>query len=1129
MSLIDGLAGSEALDTSGERLSVPGCDITDYQRKKATLVYEHRSGAKGNARDVVGRVIYGKKLFREEDCENDRQKYFWGKCKMPCIYVVCRLRDSEGNQDAVALMAELRAAKKHDEPMILGFSVEGKTIDQVGHQLKSTVCRDLAATYKPANRTAAGAEILQDDQDLVGAAMTKSEIDDLLDGVADLEKAYEAGGGDVAPGHAVQGAALEKKAKPQDAPLPEAKGGRIRVMSDGKRGGQQVSSASAPLVVSPAAGALTVRGQAVQPNPDLVEPRFDEEHGVLHLPEGSLQAYLPEHDRTGDQFEQLLNDPRASQVHDRAMEGWTRAHRLLKERRLPGEVVMHSVLHSEMSPNTSVPQQEHMFSKLVDSMRHTGHDPRTPGFESTIDHWQTLNRPDVLPEHARGYFEGHRGVHTAEGKVRGYNFPEQKADNVLKYHLLHDSLMQLLKQHGHDSRKVANILMAHKMASENHASRRKNAVAGGRPDPGPYLQGHLSVPGLAPKTSRYALAMMGGGNVQVPDTHFVRHFYGLEKGKDTDTIEEIKRHLWNPKNSHVLEGMDRWYAKHHPAVQHMINHPRWGKEFQNPEDAIFPAFWKHWMTIVPHERLRGMRTGGSNELTSHLPFWEAVDPFTKSEEMSELPLRTALVHQAYVRHLGEVPASMLYATFLLPRLLDGAEHRLHEAAADHLLAGAAPRLERHAAELRSFATPASHGVPDQAELFPGAQVRKVGVKDGPAAGRFLLLHGNVHHLEDYHGILSRLLPEGPLDSGGVARLHALEASPHLTFGLDHVLPSAQAQATPSEEPAQHQPEDPGPSMPPPAETEAYRYRRAGQEKDVTIEVTGDQAYVDGVPVPSSFVELMMHNVERGIATLTPAALQKGEGDDLAKAQLTPMQVVQHLRDQVAAGTLPQEVADSATAHLYHDPMNSEHRIGNRLAWREFDQQKRPGVYVGMDATDFKAINDTYGHHVGDQAIQAMGGALRGAHDEAVGRGPGAGKLFRPGASGMNHDPSAADVWRPGGDEFHAYFPSHEHAVRFLDAARKKLADLPPVGGTHRISMGFGLGHTPEVADAAVYEAKKGKYTAGGQRAHVPGQAPNMAYSLVPGKEGPIHLAPQAPPSPHPAPPPANPPEPQAQG
>jgi len=122
---------------------------------------------------------------------------------------------------------------------------------------------------------------------------------------------------------------------------------------------------------------------------------------------------------------------------------------------------------------------------------------------------------------------------------------------------------------------------------------------------------------------------------------------------------------------------------------------------------------------------------------------------------------------------------------------------------------------------------------------------------------------------------------------------------------------------------------------------------------------------------------------------------------------------------------------------------------------------------------------------GDGAIKAFGTAAREAADEAT---PGVGKLFRN-----------------GGDEFVAHFPSHEHAAAFSRALSQKLEKVAPVGGAHKLSMSFGFGPDMATADKALYEAKKQKVNPQGQRAFKVGQVPNLAHSLMPGHEGPLPL------------------------
>jgi hypothetical protein len=147
-----------------------------------------------------------------------------------------------------------------------------------------------------------------------------------------------------------------------------------------------------------------------------------------------------------------------------------------------------------------------------------------------------------------------------------------------------------------------------------------------------------AIPGLAPKTTRYMLGMLGGGNVQVPDTHFTRYLFGLEKGQqgqpiDNYTIEKLKDVLWNETNGHVLDAIDRYYAQNHDAVKHMMRTRSGASCSGNPEDAVFPAFWKNWVSIIPTRTAAGLanKDEASNEGTDHRVFWDNTIPHAGQE------------------------------------------------------------------------------------------------------------------------------------------------------------------------------------------------------------------------------------------------------------------------------------------------------------------------------------------------------------------------------------------------------------------------------------------------------------------------------------------------------------------
>lgn len=135
---------------------------------------------------------------------------------------------------------------------------------------------------------------------------------------------------------------------------------------------------------------------------------------------------------------------------------------------------------------------------------------------------------------------------------------------------------------------------------------------------------------------------------------------------------------------------------------------------------------------------------------------------------------------------------------------------------------------------------------------------------------------------------------------------------------------------------------------------------------------------------------------------------------------------------------------------------------------EASGQMKP-VRVKTDLDDFKDINDTLGHDVGDQALKLKAEAMRDA--------------FGPG-----------NVWREGGDEFGAHADTEEAAHAAMQQVRDKLAgarlervdDDGNVLGSKpmKVSYGVGRGKTPKeaakAADNALY-ADKNARTAAGER------------------------------------------------
>lgn len=628
------------------------------------------------------------------------------------------------------------------------------------------------------------------------------------------------------------------------------------------------------------------------------------------------------------------------------------------------------------------------------------------------------------------------------------------------------------------------------------------------------------VPGLAPKTGRFTFAMLGGGNSFVPDTHIIRHLFGMDAAKDGDTLAYLKSVLWNAKNSHILDGIDRWYSKNHPAPLAMQQHPTWGQHFKDdPEQANFPAFWRHWCCIAGDERARGMDNGAFNEFSTHEPFWLGIDKYVNpdlkkhaGELDHNLIGRLLAIHSQYANDYGEVPASMMYFSHLAPHLIEASQFReRHDDASDFLKS--VPRMQALEIELRkAIADVQAANLADPEMPTVHAVYLKMNGKEH-RAGRFMLHGGKLHHLEDNYGLLQEFLPEQAVTTKTISTIHGMKMSPNLDIRVEEA-PQQKDAAEPSKEQLGEFAQTLRSASRPPS---VFDYHRAGMDRPHTLEVVGNKHLLDGSPLTHDEVQSIIGNVRAGAATIrykqvgAHTALAKMEDlfDELFKAftdeddhnenlgrrhRLGPprpaQDVLAEIRAAEAAGHLPKGTSDTMVRHIYEDPMLEG--IGNKKAWQEFRLKNKPGVYMMLDGNDFSAVNNAFGHDVGDDALRATGHALRGAMKDT--KVPG--KLFRP-----------------GGDEIAAYFPSHEHAVSFARELTQKLHAIPPIQGHHQLSASMGFGVSPEDADKALYMAKDRKYVPGQE--HLParqrlrragvGKVPNLANSLVPGHEGEVPI------------------------
>jgi hypothetical protein len=148
---IDMIAGSQLRDTQGEMLSVEGADISELEAGRGRLNDNHGKGFFNS----IGKITEAKKIFKAEDCENDRHRYYWNKVKSPYIYVKGFFYDDEDHPNAKAAAAIARNIHKSDNPLKLKASVEGGVIARGlsdENLLARTKIHSVAITFTPANQ-----------------------------------------------------------------------------------------------------------------------------------------------------------------------------------------------------------------------------------------------------------------------------------------------------------------------------------------------------------------------------------------------------------------------------------------------------------------------------------------------------------------------------------------------------------------------------------------------------------------------------------------------------------------------------------------------------------------------------------------------------------------------------------------------------------------------------------------------------------------------------------------------------------------------------------------------------------------------------------------------------------------
>lgn len=175
-TFVHGIGASENIDSSGEVVSIAGLDISSLPID-GVLNWEHK---KDLPAQIVGKILKAKKIFSEQDCEDEHQLYFWQKVLTPYVYILAELMDDykESAKEVAGMFRYDADRKGKQERNVANFSIEGSKIEKQGNTVLRSIGRKVTITPLPCNK-AAIAEIVPSDvkgpKDDIDSLFAKSE------------------------------------------------------------------------------------------------------------------------------------------------------------------------------------------------------------------------------------------------------------------------------------------------------------------------------------------------------------------------------------------------------------------------------------------------------------------------------------------------------------------------------------------------------------------------------------------------------------------------------------------------------------------------------------------------------------------------------------------------------------------------------------------------------------------------------------------------------------------------------------------------------------------------------------------------------------------------------------------
>jgi hypothetical protein len=246
------------------------------------------------------------------------------------------------------------------------------------------------------------------------------------------------------------------------------------------------------------------------------------------------------------------------------------------------------------------------------------------------------------------------------------------------------------------------------------------------------------------------------------------------------------------KNEPFLQSLDQHFFHKHPAVKYVLN--KYPEHFKGHEDqAIFPAFWLHWLHLPHYEQNQGRETEATIGGTDHRVFWDALQDVMRhhgipvkgehyhytppdtsfnfgenvaktepAHSMAHMPLEARALGAMHMlsQRFGATGALIGYYTHILPAIFDAERGRSRMRRDPHAIIRKAQamtiNLRQLTADLRlhKAEAPAEPKRPGATHYFAGNPV--VAGKAQSAEGKYDLLHEDDEH---YIGVPEGETPE----------------------------------------------------------------------------------------------------------------------------------------------------------------------------------------------------------------------------------------------------------------------------------------------------------------------------------------------------------------------------------